>query len=113
MIKIINTLILAQLFFTHTYIIHMYTHTNIRMHACTHTHTHKHKKGYVKFDEFGTRVQEEVYLQQYRREVTGLTRAAFARILIHSNNSFSYMNKESDTSIWPGLNQSLYIILLV
>ena len=59
-------------------------------------------QGYVKFDKNGTRVQEEVFLQQYRRKDNELTREVFGLIHSHDNNTFSYANNESDSSVWPG-----------
>ena len=59
-------------------------------------------QGYVQFDENGTRVQNDVYIQQYRREHNSLSRVVIGVIHSHKNNTFNYVSNETSSSVWPG-----------
>ena len=59
----------------------------------------------MQFDENGTRVQDDVYIQQYRRDQHSsneLSRVIFGVILSHNNNTFNYTFNESNFTVWPG-----------
>ena len=64
----------------------------------------------MEFDENGTRVQNDVYIQQYRREDSNsLSRVIFGTI---QNNTFNFVSDENNSSVWPG-NQSAMLLFAV
>ena len=58
----------------------------------------------MKFDKNGTRVKNDVFLQQYRRinNTSVLSRVTFCIIDSLQNSTFSYLRNESNASVWPG-----------
>ena len=60
----------------------------------------------MQFDENGTRVQNDVFLQQYRSKCDTndvLLRVVFGIVHSHNNNNFNYINNESNSSVWLGI----------
>ena len=69
-----------------------------------------HTQGYVQFDENGTRIQNDVFIQQYRWEnktLNSLSRVSFGIIQPRNNNTFSYVYNESSFTVWPGMYTSV------
>ena len=69
----------------------------------------------MKFDENGTRVQREVFIQQYRilnnnMSKAHIVRAVFGIVHFDDNGTVLYMytNNENSTTVWPGTQAYLY-----
>ena len=69
----------------------------------------------MKFDENGTRVQDEVFIQQYRWINNTLSRVTFCIVNTqpNQNNTFSYLGNESDASVWPGSYKVNFVAVFV
>ena len=70
----------------------------------------------MQFDENGTRVQNDVYIQQYRREKNTsniISRVVFGIIHSHNNDSFDYVSNESNSSVWPGMHYAFNVCYLI
>lgn len=66
-------------------------------------HVFLNSQGLVKFNENGTRVQEFVFVFQYRINRTasnGITRAVIGKQNFVVNTNFEYQNGENNSTTW-------------
>ena len=56
----------------------------------------------MQFDENGTRVQDDVYIQQYRRDQHSSNELSRVIFGIINSYSFTYVANETNSSVWPG-----------
>ena len=67
----------------------------------------------MQFDENGTRIQNDVFIQQYRRDnvnSSNLSRVSFGIIRARENNTFVYVNEENSSSVWPGMYNRILLL---
>ena len=64
----------------------------------------------MQFDENGTRIQNDVFIQQYRRDSNNLSRVSFGIIRPLENNTFVYVNEENSSSVWPGMYNRILLL---
>ena len=65
----------------------------------------------MQFDENGTRIQNDVFIQQYRRDSNNLSRVSFGIIRPLENNTFAYVNEENSSTVWPGMYNIIIIFI--